>query len=399
MTVSPGQQDLFFARARNDAYAVAPIFLKDTSAVDITEFVTNLSWQASDGENFTTLSVSLDNYRGVFNMIPHGTKLRLQVRLPFQNFESTKKGKFYDYCTAFVFTKNRSGSADSQTMELTCYDRLYWLAQNDLTKKVYKSDKKKPNGWTASQIIRDIALQLKIPVGKIDATTKALKRFEVKGKALDEIKRVLNEDKKATGRKKSYVIHMRDGKLNVVLENTKPKSAYLFDDVNSIESGSLNEEMGEDFATRLVVKGNQKTTTKTKGGTKVKKIAPLSLTLNPDNKSYQQAFGIIQKERKLKGNQSPAEFRRVAKNLMADAVRPKRTFEITTRGVPHLWPGSQVFVNSGYFGINGLVRVSGVQYGLSGGEFTLQLTLVADKKVFTTQAQADLYYKRLDVRY
>lgn len=399
MTVSPGQQDLFFARARDAAYAVAPVFLKEAGAVDITEFVTNVSWGASDKENFTSLSVSLDNYRGVFNMIPHGTKIRLQIRLPFQNFESTKKGKFYDYCTAFVFTKNRSGSADSQTMELTCFDRLYWLAQNDLTKKVYKSDSKKPNGWTASQIIRDIALQLKVPIGKIDPTTKAIKRFETKGKALDEIKRALNEDKKLTGRKKSYVIHMRDGKLNVVLENTNPKSAYLFNDVNSIETGTLSEDLGEDFATRLVVKGNTSGRAKTAGGTSVRKVSPLSLTVNPENNSYQQAFGIIQKERKLKGSPSSAEFRRVAKNLMAEAIRPRRTFEITTRGVPHVWPGSQVFINSGYFGINGLVKVTGVQYALSGGEFTLQMTLVADKKVFTTQTQADLYYKRLDVRY
>lgn len=399
MTVSPGAQSLFFARSRQGAYAVAPIWLKNSASVDITEFVTGITWSAGEDNNYTTLGVTLDNYRGMFNQIPLGTRIRLQIRRPFRNYQGKKEGKWYDYISAFTFEKSRDGSADSQTMQLQCYDRLYWVSQNDLKGRVYKSDKKKPNGWTATQIIRDIAAELKLPVGKIDASSKALKRFETKGKALDNIKKVLQQDNKATGRKNNYVVHMRDGKLNVVLEDLNPKTAYEFNDQNSIETGSLNEVLGQNFATRITVTGNKKGKAKTAGGTSVSKIEPNKVTLNPTNPAYQQAFGIIHKNIKLKGSQSAGEFARLAKNQLDKAVAPERTFNVTTRGVPHLWPGSRVLVISGYFGVNGLVKVKSVDYSVSGTEFTLNLSLAADKKTFMTDEQAKLYYRKMDIRY
>ncbi len=397
-SVSPGAQSLFLAQSSSGAYALAPLFLKKTASVDITGFVTSMSWEAGDDQLYTTLSLTLDNYRGVFNQLPHGTKFRVQVRRPFYDFSGAQQGKFYDYVTAFMFEKSRSADGTSQNMTLTCYDKTYWLAQNDFH-KVYKADRKKPNGWTASQIIRDIAASLKIPVGTITQTKKTFKRLELKGNALECMQKALHEDKKATKRKHSFHIDMRDGKLNVRVENTAPKTAYHFDELNSIEDGSLSERLTDKFATRVTVTGNTKSTRKTNGGSQAKIIKETKVTLSPTNPAYQQAFGIIHKNVKLKGNHSPAELRTLAKNQMDAALRPEREFTMTTRGVPHLWPNSRVLVTSGYFGVNGLVKVKNISYRVDGGEFSMTMGLAVDNKVVMGPDDLKVYYRKQPVRY
>lgn len=399
MAVGKGARSLFTARSKDGAYAVSPLFLKKGVAIDITGFITSMSWNAADDERFTTLNVSLDNHRGVFNQIPHGTKIRVQVRRPFYDFKGTQQGKFYDYISAYVFEKSRTADGGSQTMSLTCYDKTYWLASNDFH-KVYKADSKHKGGWTASQIIRDIAAKLKLPIGTITPTKAKIKRIELKGSALDCIMRVLSKDKQLTKRKKRYSVDMRNGKLNVVLENPEPKVAYKFTEENAIESGTLTERLRQDkFATRITVSGNAKKWGRTKGGSRVKKIDALKVTVNPKERAYQQAFGIIHKHVKLKGTHSAAELRRLANNQLEAALRPEREFSISVRGVPHLWPSSRVYVLSGYFGVNGLVRVKSVQYNVEGGEFTLELGLSADKKSTMSTKDLRIYYKKRDIRY
>src|SRR5688500_4024518 len=116
-------------------------------------------------------------------------------------------------------------------MTLELYDRMKWLAEYEVPKKVYKKDKSHRQGWTTKQIIQDIARRSSIPVGQISAQFGTVKhsRFETTGSVLDSLHKILkahktkvaaNVKKNSNGKRKvaktRSIIHTRDGKLNIL---------------------------------------------------------------------------------------------------------------------------------------------------------------------------------------
>lgn len=373
----------------------------NTVQIDISNFVTSLSWSTSETDFYTNMRIQLDNFNGMFNRIPLGSKIQLQMRSPYYPALNRKnvKAKWLPYLDVYWFEKGRSADGTSRTMDVTLYDRLYWLNEFPVH-ALYKSDKKRKKlGWTATEIIRHICNKYKIPIGTIPKTKYKIKRIEKKTTLLQFIRDVLAADKKGSGRTSNFTINMLNGKLNIVPEKPIPFSAYYIDEDTMLESGSLREALEKDtFATRVIVTAKQVYYKKNSRGVSTRRIKQVRAVANAST-SIQQMYGIRPKAVTLKGVWTSAAIKRQAKVRLAQASKPTQEFSVTTRGIPGIWPGQRVFIQSRYFGVRGLLKVTSVQYDATATTLSMQLGLKTDTKAVMTAQEAKAFSQSEPLRY
>jgi len=358
----------------------------NTVHIDISDYVTSVSWGASEQDYYTNLRMTLNNFNGVFNRVPLGSKVQLQLRSPFYPSLNRKNppSKWRAYLDVFWFEKSRSADGAERTMEVTLYDRLYWLNEFPVH-ELYKADKtKRKLGWTATEIIRHVCAKYKIPVGTIPKTKFKITRVEDNTTLLQFIRKVLALDKKGSGRKSGFTINMLNGKLNILPEATVVKTAYYLDEDTMLESGTLREAMEKDkFATRVILTAKQVYYKKDSRGIPVKVIKQVRAVANA-SKQLQLMYGIRPLAVTLKGLHTLASIKKQAKFRLARAVLPTHEFTVTTRGIPGIWPGQKMFIQSRYFGIRGMLKVISVQYEATATTLSMSLGLQTDTKTILT---------------
>lgn len=375
-----------------------------TTQMVITHHVTSASWGTSAEENYINLRLSLNNFNGVFNRVPIGSKVQIQMRSPFYpalrgGAVVEKNEKWLPYLTVYLSDKTRGADGAARTMEWTLYDRLQNLTSFPVHGKYVSDKKKRKKGWTATEIIRHLCKAHGVPVGVIPTTKFKIPRFEKKLSFLAFIRAVLAEDKKGSKRKTRFIIDMLDDKLNIRPETgVVPKNVYYLDEEVMLESGSLKESQSEKFATRVIVTAQQSFYAKNSRGARVKRVKRVRVVLNA-SKALQTQYGIRPKAYKLSGLHTAAAVKRRAAGLLEEAVVPVQEFSVTCRGVPGMWPGTKVFIRSEYFGINGLLKVTSVQYETTDSGLSMTLGLQTDRKTVLTEQQTKALKLSVPVRY
>lgn len=367
--------------------------IKGLARIDITEYVTGLSWTDGADSAFGDLRISLDNPKGLFNTIPLGSRIQVQTRYGNGKNIGTKWKPFLD---TYLFEKNRSADGDSKTMEWTTHDKLYWL-HTKTVRGNYRANKRHKRGWLASAIIRDLCKKYGVPVGKIDTTAYYIQKIDLKGTFLSQINKVLKKDKSATGRKATYTVNMHDGKLNVVRDRgDKPRVAYVINEADMIEQGSLSESaLDTKVYTRVKLTGKIRVYRKNKKKRRVAVIKTITVTANPVNKNYQALYGVRTKKHSLKGIYTKASLQKRAKILLSQHLTPAMEFSVTCRAIPSLRSGDRVYVVAPYFGVHGLVKLTSVQYDLKGNDFSMQLGFDLKNKIPLTAAETAAIKKKL----
>jgi hypothetical protein len=378
---------------------------RGTLRVDITNWCKSVEWGTGHDEKYVSLNITLDNSKGMFNGIPRGSMIVIERRKPIHS----PRGRFYPMLSCHLWNKNRSFSGRSEEMVLELFDRMKWIAEYDVPKKVYKKDKAHKQGWTTRQILQDIARRANIPLGEISTTFNATKhtRFETTGSVFDSIQKVLKIhrtkiDKKIKDAKRGkptklrFIIHCRDGKLNIITLKDPAtyakelKAVPFFNDSLGIESGSVSEQMDDEkFATRLLLKASAATTKKNKKNIPRKKITQKVVVINPTDPNVQKVFGVIEKEDHTlrRQNLDLGALRKKGQEKLDKFINPETTIEFTTRGYPNLWPGDFILINSLKLGVRGLYAIDNIGYSFTAGQLLMTISVKSDSLIENTYAK------------
>lgn len=361
--------------------------------IDISDYITDISWTCADDTDYLEATISVDNTFELFSMIPLGARFILQRRKPVY----AANGKWYPMVECYMWTRQKSVEGQTSKISFTCYERMYWLANNSAKKKVYKKDKAHKHGWAVKQIIKDICRNAGIPVGVIDigANTR-IDRFETKGTVLQEIQNLLAKEKKKSGRKAKPIIHTRDGKLNIIIpldpqaQVKKSKQIPLFNDAYGLEGASIRQNMdkegtGEEFATRLILKQGKADTKKNKKKRRHKVIKQKEIVILSSDPNIEKVFGIVEKtDTSLRDKDIDlGRLKALGRDQLARRQRPKVEIEFTTRGYPNLWPGDFVLIDSKKIGtsLRGFYRIKSIGYEISGGQMLMTIIVNNDNYV------------------
>lgn len=372
---------------------------RGTLRVDITNWCKSVEWGTGGDEKYVSLNVTLDNSKGMFNGIPRGAMVVIERRKPIY----AQKGKFYPMLSCHLWNKTRTVNGRSEEMVIELFDRMKWIAEYEIPQKVYKKDKAHKQGWTTRQILVDIARRANIPIGEISTTFNSTKhtRFETVGSVFDGIQKLLKlhrtkVDKKIKDAKRGkpaklrFIVHCRDGKLNILTVKDPAsqakalKSVPFFNDSVGIEGASVSEVMNdENFATRLLLKASASTVKKNKKNVPRKRITQKVVVINPTDPNVQKVFGIIEKEDHTlrRQNLDLGQLRKKGQEKLDKFINPETSIDFTTRGYPNLWPGDFILLNSKKLGVRGLYAIDTIAYTFAGGQLTMQVSVKSDSLI------------------
>ena len=397
---------------------------KSTVRIDITNYVTEVQWDDATAQEHQTAKITLDNFGGVFSFLPIGTLILIRRRKPLWN----SKGKLSTMLAVYVMEKDRTVSGDgTETLLLHCVDKLYWLGQSKMPKgKNYQKNKNHKSGWTALQAIRDIAHTAGVPMGDFNLGRSGKRGVRLKTVTtselafIDAIFAVLNEERLESGRKEDHIVHMRDGRLNVIVSSVilsiqaqkKQDKLWRFTDDTTIESGTVVESYGlqdgpataaqtqaaatsatagvatdlTTFATRVTVTANKMAPAKNKKHKKRNKLYQgqkfiiTAAQLGAKYKETEAALGVINANITARKGLPMAQVRAEAKKKLLGYLTPNRVVTFQTRAIPGLWAGYFIVVHSRALGVKGVFKLDKVNYTLSQGSLTTELSFDAGSK-------------------
>lgn len=379
--------------------------------IDITNFVTSLEWQESADEKWISGTVQLDNKGDRFSFIPRGARIEVYRRDPLTN----SVGKVVPYFTMFVWERNYDIENGTETISWDCNDRLFWLSNTTVFDTIsYKKDKKShKKGWTLQQILRDLAKRFNFTLGVID--TKAVPlgtTFSVQGAIGDVVlTKGLNLYKQVSKDKNTYQWDMRDGKLNLreVTTLSIKDNIYFFPESTMLETVTREEQQADDkFYTQLVIKPPATAaTTKNVKGKKVRRPKKYkTFNVNPTDPTVQLNFGVVPYpifgDAQINGKiyTTKAGVQAAAQKLLDEEFsKPTQKISFTTRGVPGIWCGSKVYLNSEILNAKGVFTVSTVSYTLQEGQLTQELDILENLAATLTEAQVAKIIKGKNIRY
>lgn len=265
----------------------------------------------------------------------------------------------------YIFTKSRSGSTSQDSMEITAYDQMIYLAKNDYD-TIFKNQ-------TGTEIIRSLCGRAGLrmaPVGSDFANTHAnISRMVSYGNNLyDCCYLAIQKTKSLTG--KYYRLRSEGGVVTLRQRRTPTQVWYLSDTSNVTESqfSSSIEEL---------VTGVQP---KTAG--KLGRAAYGSSVVNAD---LERLYGRMRKVQDLT-NLKASEVSKAVKTYMAENAKPKDEANITIPCVNTLRAGDLVKVRDADTGLIGLWYVSQVTHSVQATQATSALQLV--KTATEAQVQA-----------
>lgn len=236
----------------------------------------------------------------------------------------------------------------------------------------YRKDKKHPSGWTADQIVRDVAKRTGMPLGKIAKGTHHITNL-VKRNAdpMDVILIAYRQEREATGRR---FFSAWNGRLNMTVLT---RSKYLMDLLPVLQTGSYTETRRDDFATVLDVRITVKS-----GKRKTKSVKTRVV-----DKAGVKQYGRIIKSVSPKNVNSIGEARRWAKQSLRRRQSAKRQLEITVPLLPLLRRGDALRLNiPNEPDLKQIVFVRSASHQWSAGEGTTTIVVRFDDPYVDKQA-------------
>lgn len=280
-----------------------------------------------------------------------------------------KSGKYRKLWTLRVVSVTESASGE--TIEIEAADELDWLKRSrddfQYKKGSGRSSHKRPEGWKAHQIARDVAKRYGIPVGGLVKGTHNIKNLTEKNASpLSIIEKAYQEERKETGFK--YVIKMRNGKLYVT--RLRRSRDLLIYGAQAIDA-QITRRVKENFATELTVRG----TVKEDGKENKEKITVRA------TKKIRERYGYIHNFFTIDDSvDSKDKMRRRAKRELRERQEPEREVTMTVPGYPGLQMGDAVrLALKTTSGFKELMYVTGASHSVAAGQYTTDLTLSFDE--------------------
>lgn len=259
-----------------------------------------------------------------------------------------------------VATNESTGNRD-----ITVKDEVAWITKTkedfSYKKGKAKSEGKRPNGWYAHQIARDICRKYGIPVGKLVKGRHRIENLTEEGiSPFKAIEKAYELDRDETGRK--FILGIWNGKLSVRLMR-RSKTMLLLG--GHLVEAIYSEGMKASFATVLDVKATSK---REKGSHKKIEMEVRS------SKTAMRRYGIIRAEWTIDDPvHSKAKARARAKRRLIHFQEPEETLSLSVPGIPTLQRGDAIKVKLRQSGLNEIVYASGVSHTVTAGDYMTEV--------------------------
>jgi hypothetical protein len=326
--------------------------------VRLDALVTAMSW---DDALIQTANISLINPRETLNL-GEGHKVVVYYT---GNRDGTNWKKLWNLRITSVAT-----SPANNGIEIEAADELEWLkrSKDDFAyrKGSGESKDKRPDGWYAHQVARDVARRYGIKVGSLVKGKHSIKELvEKNASPLSIIEKAYAKEREETGYK--YVIRMKNGKLFVT--RLRRSRELLIYGGNALDA-QITRRISDRVATELTVRGKVK-----EGGSEKKKTVRVRAT-----KKIRRRYGHIHDFWTLDDAvESVSAMRKRARREMAERQEPDREVSLTVPGYPGIQRGDAIRVAMKDYGLVDLVYVTGASHSVSPGQYTVSLTLSFDE--------------------
>lgn len=329
---------------------------KKRRTLRIDPMITSMSW---DDALIQKVSINLTNPRENSLNILEGHKVSV--------FYTTGHSRGSAWRRLFTLRiESVTTSVRDQSITLEATDELGWLrrSKDDFSyrKGKGKSKDKRPKGWYAHQIARDVAKRYGIKVGSLAKGRHPIKNLtKKKASPLSIIEEAYKKEREETGFK--YVVRMRNGKLYVTrLRRSRELLVYG----GTALDAQITRRIANKTATELTVRG--------KVDGKKEKVTVRA------TKKIRRRYGHIHDFWTLDDDvDSVRRLRKRARREMAERQEPEREVSMTVPGNPGLRRGDAIRVALKNSGLVDLVYVTGASHNVSAGDYTTDLTLSFDE--------------------
>lgn len=250
-------------------------------------------------------------------------------------------------------------------------DDLVLLSQSRADFRYVRGKKKRRKGWYYHEIVKDIARRFRIPLGEIARGKHRIKKFTHSNiSPLEAIRLATQIERKHEHRllviRWEFTALQRRSALTI---RPLRRNNVLYQFRDQIRTAMLTEETNAKRASALIVRGVQKKKDKKRKKIRTRVVNPAAV----------RKFGYIQREYDAGTVDSVAEARREAKLKIARWMQPKKVIEsFTHSGIALVRRGDAVQIlipEEGYRDQDSIVFVVSAIHSLSGGDYTMDLTL------------------------
>ena len=249
----------------------------------------------------------------------------------------------------------------------TIADELEWLKRSRDDFLYKKGDKKgphkRPDGWTADEVAKDVCRRYGIKVGRLaKGKHKITNLSETDASPLSVIQKAYEMEREETGTK--FVIRMHKGRLFVT---TLRRSSSLLVYAGQILGGNFRRAIKQDLATELTVRASVK---RKKGEHK-----KITVTVRA-GKKLRKRYGYVHNSWEIEDVvPSPAGVRKRARRRLAEKSEPEREVSIQVPGHPGIRRGDAIQLKLATEGLKELLYVKTASHNVSSGSYTTDLTL------------------------
>ena len=253
----------------------------------------------------------------------------------------------------------RSQKSDSDTVELTAYDRGYWLAQNDATYRFA--------GASPETVTRTVCADLGVPVAGLPAASASIRRKYAAVRASALLTNVWSLASEATG--DSYSLRYTPSGLLVERRAVSPDAPALADEYNIIDA--VTTENAASVVDRVVIYD--------KNGNRLR---------TREDSGAQALYGVMARH-VTQADGKAAEANDKADALLRDNAM-QQSVTVNVLGDVSLVSGRTVTVRNRTPGLTGVFWIDGDQHEWKNGQHFTKLTLNVKNVMASATAGSDL---------
>lgn len=311
-------------------------------ALDITELVSELTWEENEGELASRITFTIANqpYRG--EHISSFLKLNCVVMI-----KAHVGGTSTEVARGKIVTWKTSQESDTDELQITAYDLLYDLQKSEDDRYIAK-------GTTTETAIKKILSDWKVPVGGYSGPSKKHKKTVFSAQSLGDIITSLLDDAVKDGADK-YVIYAYKSKVYVRKVGYNPTIYAFENEEHNIISASVELSTAE-LVTRVKIyaTGSEKSKPKYKA------------TINGKTE-----YGIRQKVQNKSSGDSLKKAKKEAKATLKENGDVKKTYSLKTPDVPYVRKGHKVYAKTR--SMSGFYIVTSIQHDAESRTMSMEL--------------------------
>lgn len=252
-----------------------------------------------------------------------------------------------------------------RTLQLA--NALYWLSRS-VDDFRYVRGKLHKNGWTADQILKDIAVRYGIPTGTIVGASHRIKNLTMlNASPLDVIGAAYTREKRYTAN--LYLISCRFGRLNVT---PLRRSRRLLELGPTLIDAGFRKVMQDEFATALTVRATGKLDKgKDKQGnprTEARKIV-----VKVRSPGAIKRYGYVHNVYDATDADSEAEARTAGLRRLVEVAKTEKQLTLAHPGIPDIQRGDAIKAKLADAALNQVIYITDVRHTLTAGDYRMDL--------------------------